>query len=99
MIIGTLQVERSEDALERLDASARQACRGAALAGPVSLVSVAMVRIETLLYSQRRQLKSLAPDRCLQSFQIQAVQILAPKQRLNIPQDLSGEEDVERSFF
>ena len=58
-----------------------------------------MVRVEALLYGNRRQTERLAPDSVFQRFQIEAGQMLASQQGLDVPQDLSGEEAVERSFF
>ena len=65
----------------------------------MSLCAAAVVRIETLLYRPRRQLQDLSPDRGFQRFQIQMVEFLASEQRFDVPQDLSGEEVGEQSFF
>ena len=99
MIISPLQFQWPENALECLGAPTRQARRSPARTGPMSQRAVTMVRIETLLYRQRRQLQDLPPDGGFQRLQIQAVRFLAPEQRFDIPQDLSGEEVGEQSFF
>lgn len=58
-----------------------------------------MIGIEALLDGLRRQSQRLPANRRLQRFQIQTLQTLAAQQRFDIPQDLSGQETVERSFF
>jgi hypothetical protein len=69
MIVGPLQFEWPENALECLGAPTRQARRSTARPGSMGLRAVVMVRIEALLYSQRRQLEDLPPDCSFQRFQ------------------------------
>lgn len=58
-------------------------------------LTVGMVGVKTLFDRPRGQPQRLPPNGRLQRFQIQIVQGLAPQQRFNIPQDLSGEQAVE----
>ncbi len=99
MVIGALQLQRPERAFECLFAPPGITCRLPARTIPLGLLPIRMISIETLLDGVRRQPQRLPPSCRLQRFQIQIVQGLAPQQRLDIPQDLSGEQAVERGFF
>ena len=99
MIVGPLQFERSENAVEGLRASTCVARHAPAGTGVVRLLAVAVIGVEALLDGKGGQAERLAPDRRFQSLQVEAVQALAAQQRFDIPEDLSGEQAGERGFF
>lgn len=99
MIIGAFERQRPQSALKRLGAPPGIARHLTTATQAVRLLAVAVIGVETLCDGPRRQPQGLLPNRRLQCFQIQIFQALAAQQRFDVPQDLSGEQAVERSFF
>ena len=99
MIVGALQLERTENALHLL-ASASDQARFLPTTTRSSRASlIAGVGVETLLDCGSRQLQDLLPHRQLQRFQIQVLHRLTTEQRLNLLHDVGGQEIGEEVFF
>ena len=99
MIVGTLECQRSEDALKHLCTPACKACALAAGAQLVLWIAIGEVGVEALLNSTSGKAEHLPADSGFQSFQIQLLQGLPSKQRFDIPKNLSRQQAVERGFF
>lgn len=97
--IGTLEFERPEHTLKRLFAPSGVTGQLPALTTSVTGVGIGVIRIEALLYRAAGQMERLPADRRFQSLQVEVLQALSAQQRLDVPQDLSGEEPIERGFF
>jgi hypothetical protein len=65
----------------------------------MGLFAVGVIGVETLLHGTCRQQQHLSPHGRFQRFQVEILDALAANQRFDVPQDLSGEEIGERSFF
>jgi len=99
MIVGALQLERTENALHLLATASDQA-RFLPTPTTSSRASlIAGVGVETLLDRGSRQLQDLLPHRQLQRFQIQVCHRLTTEQRLNLLHDVAGQEIGEEVFF
>ena len=99
MVIGTFELQRPEDTLKGFSTPASVACHLAAIADPVRLFAVGVIRVEALFDSMGGQTEHLPPHCRFQRFQIEFFQTLAPEQCFNVPQDLSRQQAVERGFF
>jgi len=99
VIIGALQLQRPEGALEALPAPPGIAGQLPAGAATMGGLPVGMVGVEALLHSPCCQAQSLPSHGRLQRLQIQILQALTAQERFNVPQHLSGEKTVERGFF
>ena len=97
MIVGALQLERTENALHLLASASDQARFLPTTTTRASLI--AGVGVETLLDCGSRQLQDLLPHRQLQRFQIQIGHRLTTEQRLNLLHDVAGQEIGEEVFF
>ena len=62
-------------------------------------IGIGVIGIEALLYRSAGQMERLPADRRFQGLQVEVLQALSAQQRLDVPQDLSGEQPVERGFF
>jgi hypothetical protein len=99
MVIGAFEIQRPQDTLKDFATPASIACHLAAIADPVRLFPIGVIRVETLFDGMGGETKHLPPHCRFQCFQIEPFQTLAPEQRFDIPQNLSRQQAVERGFF
>jgi hypothetical protein len=99
MIKGSFELQGSEDALELFRPPARVTGQLTAGATKMCLIAVGVIGIEPLLNGVRCQQQRLSPDGGFQGLQIQFPDALTSNQRLDIPQNLSGEKVAKRGFF
>lgn len=99
MVVSPLQMQRSENAVESFRAPAGVSGHLPARAFPMRFGPVGPVRIQALFHRPGGQAEHLSPHRRFECFQIQLGQILAAEQCLDVVQDLSREQTVERGFF
>jgi hypothetical protein len=99
MVIRTFELQRTEDALKGLRTSARIPGQLTAGTRKMGLLAIAVIGVETLLHGTCRQQQRLSAHGRFQRFQIEVLDALASEQCFDVPQDLSGEETGERSFF
>jgi hypothetical protein len=99
MKVSPLQSQRSENAGQRFRAPPPLASAFTASAPRRRGVRIGVVCIEALLDGASSQRQHLPADSRLQCLQIEFGDTLPPQESLAVPQDFSGEQAVERSFF
>jgi hypothetical protein len=65
----------------------------------MTVFGVGAVGIQPLLDGAAGEMERLPPDGHLQRLKVQILQTLAAEQGFDLPQDLSGQQAVERGFF
>ena len=91
MEIGALELQWSENALEDLLTPAGISGQLTACTTRVPGFAIGVIGVEALLDGTAGQVQRLTPYRDLQRSQIKFLQALPPQQRVDIPEDLSGE--------
>jgi hypothetical protein len=99
MIVGTIQFEFAQDAVENLAPASGLASGLAAVAFERRTRLIRSVGVEALLDGARRQAQNLSPRSGLDGFEIYAIGGAATQQRIHFNADVAGQLRGERSFF
>jgi hypothetical protein len=91
VIVGTIQVEFSQDALENLAPASGIASGVAAVAGERRARLIRSVGVEALLDGARRQAQNLSPRSGLDGFEIYAIGGAATQQRIHFNCDVASQ--------
>jgi hypothetical protein len=97
--IGALQFKWPEHTLQRFFAPSGVTGQLPARTTSVTGIVIGVIGIEALLYRSAGQMERLPADRRFQGLQVEVLQSLSAQQRLDVPQNFSGEQSVERGFF
>jgi hypothetical protein len=99
MIVGTIQFEFAQDAVENLAPASGLASGLAAVAFERRTRLIRSVGVEALLDGARRQAQNLSPRSGLDGFEIYAIGGAATQQRIHFNADVAGQLRGGRSFF
>ena len=99
MIVGPIQPEFAQYALNKLSTASGIASGLAAFAVERRARVIRSVGVEPLLYGARRQSQNLAPRRGLDGFEIQAIRGATTQQLIQINGDVASQFRGERVFF
>lgn len=99
VIISTYQRQPPENAVKDFLAPAGKPCCLAAFALAVRLTAIGMVGVQTLFDGTSGEAEHLPAHGRFERFQIDLFQSLTSEERLDVPQDLTGQQAVERGFF
>ena len=99
VIVGTLKLQGTQYTLYLLVPTSHQTCFLPTTTTSSRASLIAGVGVETLLDRGSRQLQDLLPYGQLQRFQIQVFHRLTTEERLNLLNDVAGQEIGEEVFF
>ena len=99
MIVGALELERTENAMHLLASASDQAGFLPTTTTRSPALLIASIGVETLLDRGPRQLQDLLPHGEFQRFQIQVFHRLTAEERLNLLNDVGGQQIGEEVFF
>jgi len=99
VVVGALQTQRPERALERLDVPAAVAGVLATRARQGRPVVVGAIRVEPLLHGPSRHAKRPLAGRCLDGLEVQPVDCARTYERFDLGADFRGESFFELPFL